>query len=157
MKTNLLSALALLLGIGFIYTPCIPGILFPDKSELENVGTPYIASDDYIFEESEALSVSTIINSRDIEEIPIDSLVEALAADDNTLLQENVNVNYIQFQTENTDPVGYDVTAAVWISKSGKKYHSKPDCSSMKSPSEISLDAAIEKGYAPCKKCFQSS
>lgn len=157
MKANLLSALALLLGIGFIFTPCILGILFPVKSELESLGTPYIASEDYIFEEPEALSVSTVIDSRDFEEIPIDSLVEILDTEDDAQEPESVTVNDILFQEENTSPVGYDVTVAVWIPKSGKKYHSKPDCSSMKSPCEISVDEAIEKGYSPCKKCFQSS
>lgn len=43
----------------------------------------------------------------------------------------------------------------VWTSKSGKKYHNKPDCSNMKSPNEITLAEAIEKGYEPCKRCHK--
>lgn len=43
----------------------------------------------------------------------------------------------------------------VWIAKSGKKYHSNPNCSKMKSPVEIDLLQAIENGYEPCGKCFK--
>jgi S1-C subfamily serine protease len=43
----------------------------------------------------------------------------------------------------------------VWITKSGKKYHNNPNCSQMKSPVEIDLLEAIEKGYEPCGKCYK--
>ena len=43
----------------------------------------------------------------------------------------------------------------VWITKTGKKYHNNPDCSQMKSPIEIDLLEAIEKGYTPCGKCYK--
>lgn len=42
----------------------------------------------------------------------------------------------------------------VWIPKSGSKYHSKSNCSSMKNPTEVSLSDAISRGYTACKKCF---
>lgn len=41
----------------------------------------------------------------------------------------------------------------VFVSASGNKYHSKPNCSNMRSPSPISLDDARLQGYEPCKKC----
>ena len=44
---------------------------------------------------------------------------------------------------------------SVWITKSGKKYHSTPNCSQMRSPVEIDLLEAIEKGYEPCGKCYK--
>ncbi|MBR3494236.1 MAG: serine protease [Clostridia bacterium] len=43
----------------------------------------------------------------------------------------------------------------VWITRSGKKYHSTPTCSHMRSPVEISLVEAIANGYEPCGKCFK--
>ena len=46
-------------------------------------------------------------------------------------------------------------TGKVWITKSGKKYHNNPTCSKMKSPVEIDLLEAIEKGYEPCGKCYK--
>ena len=41
----------------------------------------------------------------------------------------------------------------VWISSSGKKYHSKSSCSGMKSPSSVSIDYAKQHGYTACSKC----
>lgn len=42
----------------------------------------------------------------------------------------------------------------VWIPKSGSKYHSDPECSNMKDPSQVSLSQAESLGYTPCKKCW---
>jgi len=41
----------------------------------------------------------------------------------------------------------------VWIPKSGSKYHSDPDCSKMKNPSQVTESQAIARGYTPCSKC----
>ena len=43
----------------------------------------------------------------------------------------------------------------VWVTAGGKKYHSNPNCSKMRSPIQIDLLEAIEKGYEPCGKCFK--
>ena len=43
----------------------------------------------------------------------------------------------------------------VWITQGGKKYHSNPYCSKMRSPVEMDLLEAIEKGYEPCGKCYK--
>lgn len=43
----------------------------------------------------------------------------------------------------------------VWIPKSGSKYHSDPECSNMKDPTQVSLSQAESMGYTPCKKCWQ--
>lgn len=42
----------------------------------------------------------------------------------------------------------------VWISGTGSKYHSNPNCSNMSSPTQISLSDAEARGYEPCKKCY---
>ncbi len=42
----------------------------------------------------------------------------------------------------------------VWVSDSGKKYHSKSSCSNMSNPHQISLSDAQAQGYTPCKKCY---
>lgn len=42
----------------------------------------------------------------------------------------------------------------VWVSGSGKKYHSDPYCSNMDSPYQISISDAQAQGYEPCKKCY---
>lgn len=41
----------------------------------------------------------------------------------------------------------------VWVTTSGKKYHSNPNCSNMKSPFQIPLKEAQEK-RDPCSKCY---
>lgn len=54
--------------------------------------------------------------------------------------------------TEPADLLSDD--AAVWVSsKGGTKYHTKPDCSGMSSPNELTLKEAVSKGYSPCKRC----
>lgn len=41
----------------------------------------------------------------------------------------------------------------VWVPKSGSKYHDTSSCSNMTSPSQVTLEMAVELGYTPCKKC----
>lgn len=43
----------------------------------------------------------------------------------------------------------------VWVSSSGTKYHNNPNCSKMRSPVQMDLLEAIEKGYQPCGKCYK--
>lgn len=42
----------------------------------------------------------------------------------------------------------------VWIPKTGTKYHSISTCSSMKNPSKVTLESAIDQGYTECNKCW---
>lgn len=46
------------------------------------------------------------------------------------------------------------VSKSVWITSTGKKYHSRSTCSNMKKPQKISLSKAKSLGYSACKKCF---
>lgn len=41
----------------------------------------------------------------------------------------------------------------VWISKSGKRYHTIPECSNMKNPSPVTLSEAIASGRDACRDC----
>ena len=43
----------------------------------------------------------------------------------------------------------------VWVTASGKKYHNTPYCSKMRSPIEMDLLEAIERGFTPCGKCYK--
>ena len=56
-----------------------------------------------------------------------------------------------------TDPDGTtsgdENTEMVWVSKTGKKYHSNPSCSNMNSPRQITREEAEKEGYTPCSKC----
>ena len=42
----------------------------------------------------------------------------------------------------------------VWISSTGSKYHSNPNCSNMQSAQEVTLSDAIAMGYEPCARCY---
>jgi len=42
----------------------------------------------------------------------------------------------------------------VWIPRTGKKYHSNPNCSNMKNPSQVDIAVAKNRGYGPCSKCY---
>lgn len=42
----------------------------------------------------------------------------------------------------------------VWVSGSGKRYHSIPNCSNMKNPSQIPKSEAEARGRTPCANCW---
>ena len=42
----------------------------------------------------------------------------------------------------------------VWVSSTGSKYHSKSSCSGMKSPWQIPLEEAKQKGLTACGRCY---
>lgn len=42
----------------------------------------------------------------------------------------------------------------VWLPKTGSKYHSNPNCSGMKNPTQVPINEAISRGYEACKKCY---
>lgn len=76
----------------------------------------------------------------------------------NQIIQEPVNNNTNQstpvLQPNEETSTSDNQQTRVWIPRSGKKYHSNPNCSKMKNPSEVSIDEAISRGYTPCKKCY---
>lgn len=43
----------------------------------------------------------------------------------------------------------------VYVTTTGSKYHSNPNCSKMRNPKEMDLLDAIEAGYTPCGKCYK--
>lgn len=57
------------------------------------------------------------------------------------------------YETPSQEPDSQQETT-VWVSSSGKKYHSTPSCSNMKSPTELTETEAKNRGYDPCKKCW---
>lgn len=58
--------------------------------------------------------------------------------------------------TEEIKAQNNTVTQQVWISATGKKYHSKNDCGNMNpnKASKISLEDAQKRGLDKCSKCF---
>lgn len=45
------------------------------------------------------------------------------------------------------------VETMVWVTKTGKRYHSIPDCGNTKSASQIPLSQAQNRGLEPCANC----
>lgn len=61
-------------------------------------------------------------------------------------------------QSSSADSQGQDTEPAaneVWISVTGKRYHSKSSCSGMKNPVKMTLSEAAAQGYTPCKRCYR--
>jgi len=62
-------------------------------------------------------------------------------------------------ETAAADPAVTQAPAAqsgkemVWVSATGKKYHTNSSCSGMKSPYQLTLSEAAAEGYTACKRC----
>lgn len=56
--------------------------------------------------------------------------------------------------SQSTPSTTKDIGGSVYIPKTGKKYHSNPNCSNMKNPTKTSLSDAKSRGYTACKKCY---
>ena len=63
----------------------------------------------------------------------------------------NIELDVITEETKQTTSQTAGETY-VYVDRSSKKYHSKPDCSGMKRPKSIPLSQAKKK-YTACKKC----
>ena len=44
--------------------------------------------------------------------------------------------------------------AMVWVTATGSKYHSRPNCGNTKSYSQLPISRAIAMGLEPCKRCY---
>ncbi len=95
-----------------------------------------------------------------------DAGVRVLRTDENGLItcsSDGENVYFIIEKEGGSQPTEPEPTpppapgpsdGMVWVPKSGTKYHSDPNCSSMKNPSQITKAQAIARGYTPCRKCW---
>lgn len=68
-------------------------------------------------------------------------------------LEEQKQAEAVQ-SNESTPNNAIPNTGTVYLPKNGKKYHSNPNCSNMKSPQAVSLEEAQSLGYEPCSKCY---
>lgn len=67
------------------------------------------------------------------------------------------DLNTSQYVTVSPPPStnpGTTPSGLVWIPKTGSKYHRTSTCSSMKNPSQVSLETATSRGYTACSKCW---
>lgn len=74
---------------------------------------------------------------------------------DNLLAADSSKVIYDKFQTA-ADAAAKNPAAekTVYVSATGSKYHSKPDCGNMSSAKEITLSEAQSRGLTACSRCW---
>ena len=51
-------------------------------------------------------------------------------------------------------PQQTSVGDVVWVSRTGTKYHKKPNCGNMSGAIEMTLSEALAAGKSACKKCY---
>lgn len=75
---------------------------------------------------------------------------------DNLLAADSGKVIYDKFQTAADAAAAEEKTAekTVYVSATGSKYHSKPDCGNMSSAKEITLSEAQSRGLTACSRCW---
>lgn len=74
---------------------------------------------------------------------------------DNLLAADSSKVIYDKFQVA-ADAAAKNPAAekTVYVSATGSKYHSKPDCGNMSSAKEITLSEAQSRGLTACSRCW---
>lgn len=75
---------------------------------------------------------------------------------DNLLAADSSKVIYDKFQAAADTAAAKDPAAekTVYVSATGSKYHSKPDCGNMSSAKEITLSEAQSRGLTACSRCW---
>ncbi|MBR2339093.1 MAG: hypothetical protein IKA63_06465 [Clostridia bacterium] len=96
-------------------------------------------------------SPSTVTTTTTVEAVPITTQAPTVKTTKTTQTKKSTATRPTTMQNETSSKESVEVR--VWIPKTGKKYHSKPNCGTMKNPSEVSLSEAEQRGYTPCKNC----
>ena len=75
---------------------------------------------------------------------------------DNLLAADSSKVIYDKFQAaaDAAAAKGQAAEKTVYVSATGSKYHSKPDCGNMSSAKEITLSEAQSRGLTACSRCW---
>lgn len=75
---------------------------------------------------------------------------------DNLLAADSSKVIYDKFQAAAVSAAAKNPAAGktVYVSATGSKYHSKPDCGNMSSAKEITLSEAQSRGLTACSRCW---
>lgn len=73
---------------------------------------------------------------------------------DNLLAADSGKVLYDAFAATDTQEKAESTEKTVYVSATGSKYHSKPDCGNMSSATEITLSEAQSRGLTACSRCW---
>lgn len=151
IRIDVLLCLALLAGV-LVFTSCDTD--GPPQAMVVSTGTAEATETEVVSDHTDTVEVTEPQETTTEESAETDS--EATSIDDVDTTVEPMDTTAAQTDAVTEPEIvspGGEANSRVWISASGKKYHSKPICSGMKSPEEISLKSALERKYEPCKKC----
>lgn len=73
---------------------------------------------------------------------------------DNLLAADSSKVLYDAFAATDTPAKAESTEKTVYVSATGSKYHSKPNCGNMSSATEITLSEAQSRGLTACSRCW---
>lgn len=73
---------------------------------------------------------------------------------DNLLAADSSQIIYDKFQADTAAAKNPAAEKTVYVSATGSKYHSKPDCGNMSSAKEITLSEAQSRGLTACSRCW---
>lgn len=73
---------------------------------------------------------------------------------DNLLAADSGKVLYDAFAATDTPAKAESTEKTVYVSATGSKYHSKPNCGNMSSATEITLSEAQSRGLTACSRCW---
>ena len=87
----------------------------------------------------------------------VSQITQDILSNESTVSQYKSYQDAVVLEQENKTSSETDTVngATVWVTENGKKYHSKPTCSGMITPIEITVTDAEGQGYEPCKRCCQ--
>lgn len=76
------------------------------------------------------------------------------AGGDNLLAANAEKVIYDKFKLAEEAGTAQQTGQMVYVSASGSKYHSRPDCGNMSGAKQIPLSEAVARGLTPCSRCY---
>lgn len=91
------------------------------------------------------------------ENASLQSEIESLKAELEKLKQQPpVQETSVSNNSSSVERSNTPVSGMVWLTRTGEKYHSKPDCgrSNPNNSYQVTLSEAQSRGYAACKKCY---
>ena len=121
--------------------------ILPEEPDRDNVGT----SDDTSFDIG-SVGGDMPANNGGVFDDPSESTSSAVSSESSS------STELPEPEPAPEPPVSpYDYEGLVYVASSGKgtKYHLNPGCSNMKGTVEMYVPEALEKGFTPCKKCWE--
>ena len=112
------------------------------------------SNDNLLFSEPNSLFNSNIIsnNNNRLFNAPFNSNIN----NDLTRIftNDNLSINFNNFNNNIANRVEEREEEYVYISRTGSKYHGRPQCGRMKESTRVTLSKAEAMGLDPCRKCY---